>query len=136
MKANHVSRKKKRKSVSAAQAKAAPPAIELPEEERSSVAITVAWMLATLACLMSETVWLVGELWIRMSAEDPSRHPLVIIPDMMRLISVCTGILALTLLPFVLRVRKTTPPRAVTAFSIVVSALPLVATIARLAFGT
>jgi hypothetical protein len=131
-----VSRKKKRKSAAAAQAKPAPAKIELPEEERSSVAITVAWMLATLACLMSETVWLIGALWIRMSAEDPSRHPLAIIPDMMRLIAVCTGILALILMPFVLRVRRTPPPRAITAFSIIIATLPLVAMIARLAFGS
>jgi hypothetical protein len=129
-----VSRKKKRKSVSAATAKPAA-RIDLPEEERSSVAVTVAWMLATLACLMSETVWLIGAVWIRMSEGDPSRHPLVIIPDMMRLIAVCTGILALILLPVVLRVRQAPPPRAITGFSIVVAALPLVAVLARLAFG-
>lgn len=100
------------------------------------MAITVAWMLSTLACLMAESVWIVSALWIQAAVEDPQRHPLIIVPDMMRLVAVCTGILALILLPFVLRVRQTPPPRAIIIFSIIVGALPLTATLVRLAFGT
>lgn len=133
---NHVSRKKKRKSAPAVRVKPASQKVDTQDEERSSVAITVAWMLSTLACLMAESVWIVSALWIQAAVEDPQRHPLIIVPDMMRLVAVCTGILALILLPFVLRVRQTPPPRAIIIFSIIVGALPLTATLVRLAFGT
>jgi hypothetical protein len=124
-----VSRKKKKKPAPTA---ARQPAPTIDTEERSSVAITVAWMLATMACFLAEIVWLGSELAILNLTRAQLPGAVLVIPDMMRLTAVCTGLLGLTLLPFVLRVRQAPPPRAVTIFSVLVCILPLLATLARL----
>jgi hypothetical protein len=124
-----VSRKKKKKPVATA---ARQPLPTVDSEERSSVAITVAWMLATMACFLAGLLWLGSQFAIVNLTRDQLPGAVLVIPDMMRLTAVCTGLLGLTLLPFVLRVRQTPPPQAVTIFSVLVCILPLLATLARL----
>jgi hypothetical protein len=124
-----VSRKKKKKPAATITRRQAP---TIDTEERSSVAITVAWMLATMACFLAGILWLGSQLAILNLARNQIPGAVLVIPDMMRLTAVCTGLLGLTLLPFVLRVRQAPPPRAVTIFSVIVCVLPLLATLARL----
>ena len=102
------------------------PAPSIPDDQRPAVAVTVAWMLTTIcsaaAQLLALVMWLVAR-----SAGIPVGQPnaLAVIPGVMLMVAVFTGILALILTPITLRTRRSPPPRTITIAAVVIGVLPL-----------
>jgi len=95
-------------------------------EDRASVALTVAWMLAALATLIATAVVLFGEflLW-QFPPQSDDAQPFAFVPDLFLLVATATGMLCLVLTPVVYRVRQDPPPRSIAALAVVAGLLPL-----------
>lgn len=97
------------------------------DDQRPAVAVTVAWMLTTVcsaaAQVLALAMWLVAR-----SAGIPAGQPnaLAVIPGVMLMVAVFTGILALILTPITLRTRVAPPPRIITIAAVVIGVLPLI----------
>jgi hypothetical protein len=98
------------------------------------VALTVAWMLATLSCAVGQVVAL-GMWLLARGAGIPADRPnaLHTVASILLMVAGLTGLLAIALIPLVYRVRHARPPTAITIGSLVIGLVPL-ATIALLSF--
>jgi hypothetical protein len=98
-----------------------------PVEARSAEAVTVGWMLTTLATVAAQIVGGIT-LVVAAMADDPQRAPLLlrVAPGLMMFISVVTGLVGLALVPVVLRLRLTPPPRPIIVGVILINLSPLV----------
>jgi hypothetical protein len=115
-----MSRKKKTR------AKQTHPRSRAAEEDRASVTITVVWMLSALVTTVAVAVVLVGELLLwRFPPETKASRPFEFVPSLFLLIALITGIMCLTLMPVVYRVRRDPPPRSIAIGAVVVCLLPL-----------
>jgi hypothetical protein len=102
-------------------------------ESQAAIALTVGWMLTAMstlvALLVAGTVGVAMLVW----PTDPGReHPLSAISGLMLFVSAATGVVCITLTPFIYRVRRAPPPRAITIAAVLIGLAPLV-TIAVLA---
>jgi hypothetical protein len=130
-----LSRKKKRKTPVAGKGASKLPAVA-PDataasattgEARNSVAVTVAWMLATLCTAIASGLTVVSYSIVRWGGEAADANaPLGFFPGLMLLIAGLTGIASLGLIPVVYRVRPIAPPRSITIAAVLIGALPLV----------
>jgi hypothetical protein len=109
------------------QKKPAPPAVFEENESRAAVSLTVIWMLATMSCLAAQVVALATWIVARASQEQPDRpNALAIVPGVLLLVAVLTGLLSLAIVVPVHYARKARPPRVVTMVSLVITAIPVV----------
>lgn len=100
-------------------------------EDRTAVAVTVAWILATIGSLSAQILG-AGAYVLLQQADLPTRQStLGLLPALMWLIAVVTGVIALALLPVVYRMRKVLPPRSIAAGAFVVGLTPLVVALVR-----
>lgn len=99
-----------------------------PRENRASEAVTVFWMLTLMATLGAELASLAGRGLLAL-AEDPADVPggVRMLPGLLLLVALVTGILCLLLTPVVYRVRSEPPPLGVTVIAALVGVSPLVA---------
>lgn len=102
------------------------PSPDVPQESRAAEALTVFWMLTMMATLAAElasaAVW--GLLQLAGKAEDlPAAVGLL--PGLLMLIAVTTGILCLLLTPLAWHVRRQPPPLGVVVLAVVIGASPL-----------
>lgn len=142
-----MSRKKKRKTTPTTQAATNPPAAaprataaqrkssapritptgDTTGEDRSSIAVTVAWMLATLSTAIASALAVASYSIVRWGGEGADENaPLGFFPGLMLLIAALTGLASLGLIPIVYRVRPAPPPRSITIAAGLIGALPLV----------
>ena len=84
-------------------------------EDRRSVAVTVAWMLGMLVTLLAEFIGIIAN----------GMH-LTMLPQLMLFVAVVGGVVTMALLPLVYRFRAVPPPRSISVFSVLVSVLPIV----------
>ena len=117
-------KKSKRKKPSA---KSAPPAAAgfRPVEDRTVLALTVAWMLAALCSLAAELILLVVIAIEQWTLADDQASGLQMAAGALLLAAVVTGVLCLVLTPLVWRMRPDTPPWPIMAGAILVGILPL-----------
>jgi hypothetical protein len=95
------------------------------EESRGAEALTVLWMLATVATLAAEFVAGAGLLFFPAnSSADEAPSPLSALPGVMLFTALTTGTLCLVLTPLVRRLRRTPPPPAVVWMAAVVGVSP------------
>lgn len=95
----------------------------LDSESRASVAVTVVWMLTSLACLVAQllAVALVGlERWRGLSPSGWSHVAAAI-----WLVALSMGLLFLAITPVTYRVRTDRPPLSLTLFCVFVAVIPL-----------
>lgn len=96
-------------------------------ESRAAVALTVAWMLNCLATAVGLAVVLVLRLvMLGFPRAEGTVHPLAQMSAVMLFVAVVTGAMCLALTPLAIQVRKTRPPRLVTAAAVVIGVLPIV----------
>jgi hypothetical protein len=100
-------------------------------ESRSAEATTVAWMLSTTICLMSE----IGAIVCRhvLLRFWPESDALQAVFELLNFSSLVIGLVSLALLPIVLKVRQVVPPLPVTLIAVAISAAPLVVRLWRFA---
>mgnify|MGYP004096664901 CR=1 FL=1 len=93
-----------------------------PPESRSAEAITVFWMMTTVATLIAclAAAFTKGVILIHQTPTPAAETVLHIL----LLITLPTGALGLGVTPLVYRYRRHPPPRGVTSFAVVVSGLP------------
>lgn len=98
----------------------------LPEESRAAEAVTVAWMLSTLATFAAELA--AGAAWavVGPAVDDQLASPLSGLPRLLLLIAAVTGSVSLLLAPITYRVRLVSPPRAITIIAVLVGIAPLI----------
>lgn len=101
-------------------------------ENRAAVAVTVMWMLTTIATLMAQLVW-AGSFTL-VNLLDKAGN-LAVLPGLMLFTGVVSGIVCLILAPVAWRIREVPPPRSVTLVAIIIGTLPLI-TAATLAIVT
>ncbi|MCA9173000.1 MAG: hypothetical protein KDB14_00725 [Planctomycetales bacterium] len=88
-----------------------------PAEERSTEAMTIAWMLATMSTLMAMGASLLAYLLNQLVVKS--------LPQLLLLVSLISGLVVVVLTPLVLRLRKSKPPAAVTWFAVIVGLTPV-----------
>ena len=105
---------------------------QLPEEDRRSIAVTVAWMMATLAT-GAAMVFSTVAYALHRPAENAAEtsYSLGALAGLLHFIGFVTGVLALALIPAVYRVRPTPPPLSVTVVSAVIGFAPLLVLLFR-----
>lgn len=95
-------------------------------ESRQAVAITVAWMLATLAGTVASVAWLVAA-GIALYFKPPGRpSAIAMIPNSLWFIALVAGILSLIFMPAAYRWRLVPPPRAVAVYAVVIAVFPII----------
>ena len=103
-----------------------------PVEDQRSVAVTVAWMMATLAT--AAALALAGGAYVltrSLLSNAGQPNPLTALPGLLLFIAVVTGILTLLLIPVVYRVRTTPPPSTVTIGSACIAVSPWIIVLVR-----
>ncbi len=105
--------------------KSKPP--DRPLESRAAEAVTVAWMLTTLATLVAEVGGVIGWLLL-VSAADPQKlaRSVAVLPGLILYIGLITGIIGLVLAPVAHRIRRVPPPTSVTVVAVVIALSPAV----------
>jgi hypothetical protein len=98
-----------------------------PQESRAAEAVTVFWMLTMMATLGAELVSLVSYALIA-RAEDPATLPLALrmLPGLLQMTALVTGLLCLLLTPVAYKLRRVPPPGGVLVIAVAVGAFPLV----------
>ncbi len=95
-------------------------------EDRRAVAITVAWMLSTIAVTLASVCWLIAWFIVWQTKPVGGISPIAMIPNALWFIALVTGVLALVLMPAAYRWRSVPPPRAVAIYSVVIATVPFV----------
>lgn len=99
---------------------------ELPAEERSAEAATIAWMLCTLFALCAEVMGFAMRIYLHYAPPAELTMPrLLYLPTIAMAIALVSGCLCLVLTPIVYRVRKTPPPELITLVAVLIGAAPL-----------
>lgn len=92
-------------------------------EDRRSLAVTVAWMMATLATAAALLLFALARAWTASLPSPPERpHPLTSLPGVLLFTAVVTSSLVLILVPVVYRVRSAAPPLAITIVATTIAA--------------
>jgi hypothetical protein len=98
----------------------------LPEESRAAEAVTVAWMLSTLATFAAELAAVAAWAVVGPAVDDQLASPLSVLPRLLLLIAAVAGSVSLLLAPITYRVRLVSPPRAITIIAVLVGIAPLI----------
>ena len=96
-------------------------------ETRGAVALTIAWMLTCLSTAVA--VMLVLALRLLMLAFPVAGgrvHPLTSMAGVFLFVALLTGLVCLLFTPLTLRVRRRSPPRAVTVGALLIGFSPIV----------
>lgn len=96
-------------------------------ESRAADAATVGWTLAALCSLAALAFrWLI--LLMLNAAADPEQlHPATpVIPSLMHFVALVSGVMAISMTPFVYWLRRAAPPWQITAAVLVIGLTPLV----------
>lgn len=98
-----------------------------PQESRAADAVTVFWMLTMMATLGAEVVSLVSYALIA-QADDPTTLPLTLrmLPGLLQMTALVTGVLCLLLTPVAYKLRRVPPPGGVVVIAVAVGAFPLI----------
>lgn len=97
-------------------------------EDRPAVAVTVAWMLASVSSAAAGVVWVISRLLVALvTVPGGNPPPFALIPGAMWMIALITGTLGLGLMIVALRVREVPPPRSAILFSLAAGVVPYVA---------
>jgi hypothetical protein len=104
-------------------------------ESRGAVAITVAWMLLALCCLMAQATALATWLLARAVAPPGRTNHLLLVPRTLLGVALLTALLILVFTPLTHRVRKSRPPMAVTIAAIAIAVVPLLTVIVAAVMG-
>ena len=100
-------------------------------EERPAVAVTVAWMLASVCAAAANVLWGVSRLLVVWASRDGGNPPsYALIPGAMWMIALITGTLGLVLMVVAYRVRQIQPPQSAFVFSVIAGLVPYVAFVA------
>ena len=86
-------------------------------------------MLAAMVALACELAWIATRSWL---VFYPGRPVAVALADLLFFSALVIGLIALVLMPIVLRSRRVLPPRVVTFWALVVGGAPLVVAVCRL----
>jgi hypothetical protein len=100
-------------------------AVESPRDQRAE-AVTVAWMLTMMATAGADVLGAIAAVLLMpmaARADDPRFAPLL--PYVLLMIAVVSGLVCLLLTPLVYRFRADPPPRAITTFGLIVSLAPI-----------
>lgn len=109
------------------------PRLNHSEDGRASDAMTVAWMLATMAALVFGIFEYVAR-GVQFSGNDAANSSILGIDAMIQVTSlaaVVSAVMSLVLLVVVLRVRREAPPRTIVIGAIFIAAVPLLAPFLR-----
>ena len=102
-------------------------------EDRPAVAVTVAWMLASVCAAAADVLWGVSRLLVVWAIRDGGNPPpYALIPGAMWMIALITGTLGLVLMVVAYRVRTVEPPVSALVFSVIAGLVPYVALVAGL----
>lgn len=94
-------------------------------EDRRSLAVTVAWMMTSLATVAALAFWALAAGLRQVANPSPDgTQPLSAVPELLLFTSLVTGCLAVLLIPVVYRVRSVPPPQSVTWVVVTVAAIP------------
>jgi hypothetical protein len=97
-----------------------------PYDPRRGDAITVAWVISTLACALAGIIGAIG-LYLTRGTDVAANATLwQTLTPLMLFIAATSGLLVLCLTPLVYLSRRTPPPPAITVVALVVAAFPLV----------
>ena len=121
--ARHRSKKKNKKAGRRA-------AVERPTETRTSEAATIAWSLTVITVLGCDLGAIAASF---LAGANPESVLIALLFESLTFAAVVIGVISLMLLPVVLKVRRQPPPRAFTAFAVLVAAAPIVAVVVRAA---
>lgn len=100
-------------------------------EDRPAVAVTVAWMLASVCAATADVLWGISRLLVFWAVRDGGNPPsYALIPGAMWMIALITGTLGLVLMVVAYRVRTVEPPRSALVFSVIAGLVPYAALIA------
>ena len=91
-------------------------------ETRTAVAATVGWMLALMSTLTAEGIGLLCR-WYTVLVEP--QEVLTVISLVMLFVALISGLLTVGLIPVVLRVAKTRPPRVIVQVALIAGLLPV-----------
>jgi len=98
-----------------------------PQESRAAEAVTVFWMLTMMATLGAELVSLVSYALIA-QLDDPATLPpaLRMLPGVLQMTALVTGVLCLLLTPVAYKLRRVPPPGGVLVIAVAIGAFPLI----------
>jgi hypothetical protein len=100
-----------------------------PAEDRRAEAVTVAWMLCTVATALAMTASLVGVWLVGPPATGAAASPLSILTPLMLFVAAVTGFVAFCLTPLVYFFRRVPPPLMITVVAVAIAISPLIALI-------
>ena len=95
----------------------------LISEGRVTEYLTTGWLLTVLTTLFCELGGAAALWWAN---AQPQALPIAVLSSMLLFAAAVTGVLGLLLLVVVWKLRKAKPPLGITAFSLVVSLVPIV----------
>ncbi len=96
------------------------------------MAVTVAWMMSTLATAAALALAAAAYVLTRSLSNDAGRpNPMAALPGLLLFIALVTGILTVVLIPIVYRVRPTPPPSMVTIGSACIAVSPWIVILFR-----
>jgi hypothetical protein len=95
-----------------------------PEESRLAETLTVGWVVAALSTLVCELATVAARLYLRQAPGNASIGALAVLTQFA---AFSIGIVTLLLTPMVLKLRRQTPPRGVTALAVAIGLAPLAA---------
>jgi uncharacterized membrane protein len=98
------------------------PSEPLSEETRAVDALTSVWMIAVANTLLCELVAMILALVARQTASQNA----LLLAGLLWLVAVVLGVAALVLTLVVVRLRRTAPPRSVTAAALFIGSAPLI----------
>lgn len=124
MAANRRKKKKDRNSTQSVDKSA-----KMPEENPSSDALTVAWVTAVIAVVLCDLGAAAAYGWI---AWRGVVDRVFVLAELLVAAGAIVGIVALAIIPFLYRVRRTPPPTGVTVFAVCAAVAPLLAITARM----
>jgi hypothetical protein len=102
--------------------------IDMPTESNSAEALTVAWMV-TVTTLFFGNLAIVGAHYF--SLEYPEADGLRLMKEMLLIACSALGVISLSLLPIVYRVRVIAPPTGLAVFGACLAGAPVLAIIVR-----
>jgi len=99
------------------------------QESNAANALTVGWMLAVMAVTAAD---IAAGLTYAMRLFGNPPGGLIMFSNVCLFVGMILGLVAIGLVPVVLRMRKYPPPQSVVAFAIIVGAAPILAVIAQM----
>ncbi len=100
-----------------------------PCEERSTEAITIAWIASVTSVLVADVVTIAAHFYARSHPESKTAPPF----EAIMLLTACLmGLVSLGLLPIVWRTSRLKPPPGFVVFAALIAMAPVLVTIARL----